>query len=139
MSTSVLYIEDSHVNHMVMERMILSRPGFDYQHASTGQRGLDILENMAPDIVLLDMNLPDMHGMDVYRQIRQNPSLSTIPVIAVSADAMRHDVKAAIKQGLSAYVTKPVKMDSFLDNMDAVLARHRSKQSPIHHDSSQCF
>jgi CheY-like chemotaxis protein len=85
-----------------------------------GRRGLELAEQHRPDLVLLDLHLPDMHGSQVLRQLRDNERTRHIPVIVVSADATDRQLRRLMEAGADAYLTKPLDVHEFLETVDAV-------------------
>jgi PAS domain S-box-containing protein len=119
---SVLYIEDNEVNRMLMEGMLGHRPGIDLHLASLPEEGLALAAAQPPDLVLLDISLPGMDGFEVLRRLREMPAMRTVPVIAVSANAMPADLEDAQRAGFADYLTKPVHLPRLLDLVDRTLA-----------------
>ena len=120
-SGTVLYIEDNAVNFMVVEALLLRWPGVTLLHAVTGVDGLAIAGTAALDLILLDMRLPDMGGLEVLRSLAAQPLRRPTPVVALSASAMPEDVEAALQAGALQYWTKPLEFDRFLSEMRSLL------------------
>lgn len=120
----VLYIEDNPVNEMLVREMLALRPAVSLASAPDGRNGIDHALANLPHLILLDLQLPDMSGIDVLRQLRQEPSLATCRIIALSANAMPEDVATALAAGFTEYWTKPLNLQRFLADMDALLAAH---------------
>ncbi len=118
----VLYIEDNPVNFMLVEHLLQRWPAVTLLHAENGKNGLAILGAAAIDLVLLDMRLPDMNGLDVLREIRQLDPAHRCRVVALSASAMPEEVKAAETAGAIHYWTKPLDFAQFLQEMRRLLA-----------------
>jgi CheY-like chemotaxis protein len=114
----VLYIEDDDVNYMLVERIFEYRPLLTLQHANTGEAGLAMARTERPRLILLDLNLPDMHGADVLRQLRENPVTADIPVVVLSANATPSHIERLLSAGARNYVTKPFDIDPFLAVVD---------------------
>ncbi len=102
----ILVVEDDPTNRMLASR-ILTASGIEFVEAIDGEQALVLLEGRRPDLVLMDLSLPGIDGWEVTRRIRQNPVLSDLPVLAVSAHAMSGDRERAIKAGCDDYLTKP--------------------------------
>ena len=122
---TVLYIEDNPLNRRLVYKMLKS----DYQilQAPDGQSGLDTAQENMPDVILLDINLPDMHGYDVVKALKQSAELKNIPVIALTANAMDGDRLNCLEAGCDGYLAKPVMrielmntVRRFLANMETV-------------------
>ncbi len=105
-------------------RMILSRRGFDVFGAPSGQEGLQMIEHMRPDLVLLDLMMPDMDGWEVYQRMKANSALKHIPVIVVTAKAQSIDKMLGLHIAkVDDYITKPFGPAELLNSIEKVLAR----------------
>jgi PAS domain S-box-containing protein len=120
---TVLYIEDNLSNVRLMERLLAARPGVQLLHAADGRRGLIAARERRPDIVFLDLHLPDGGGEDVLRELWADAALRGIPVIVLSADATPGQVRRLLASGATAYLTKPLELRKVLDVLDHSLAR----------------
>lgn len=118
----VLYVEDNAVNEMLVRQALTLRPQFRLHSAPDGAEGLALAEHQAPRIVLLDMQLPDCHGLDLLQRMRQLPTLAGARFVALSANAMPDDMQAALDAGFHDYWTKPLDVARFLDSMEAQAA-----------------
>jgi len=121
---TVLYIEDNAVNQVLMEGMLAHRPGIRLLVAGLPGVGLAMAEQARPDLVLLDIQLPEMSGFEVLQRLRALPATQQVPVIAVSANAMPADVEDALRAGFDGYLTKPLDMHRLLAAVDQALAAH---------------
>ena len=110
----VLYIEDNPVNVVLMEAMLARLPNVQLFCAATPTEGLRLATLHTPALVLLDIHLPEMDGFAVLQRLRQQPSTATVPVVAVSANALQEDITAAHAAGFAAYLTKPLSLDTLL-------------------------
>jgi PAS domain S-box-containing protein len=117
----VLYVEDNETNVEVMRGILAQRPQVRLEVALTGAEGLARLRQIQPDLVLLDMHLPDMHGLQLLREMRGDPIVSAIPVVVVSADALASQIDAALQAGATNYLTKPVGVNELLAVVDELL------------------
>ncbi|MFO1329032.1 MAG: PAS domain S-box protein [Rubrivivax sp.] len=106
----VLYIEDNPVNAMLMEAMLESLPDIEVQVAASAREGLDLVRAQRPDLVLTDIQMPDMDGYEVLRRLRVREATQALPVIAVSANAMAGDVARSLAAGFCDYLTKPLEL-----------------------------
>ena len=106
----VLYVEDNPANLLLMERIVAQIPGAGMISATTAERGLQLVEQQRPHVVLMDINLPGMSGLEAMRHLKKNPTTSAVPVIAVSADAMPESIRAGMEEGFKAYISKPVQV-----------------------------
>jgi PAS domain S-box-containing protein len=119
----VLYIESKLTNLSLMQRLVDRRPGVALLHASDGQAGLAIAHGRGADLILLDLQLPDMSGVDVLDQLRADPATSDIPVYVVSADATASQVVRMTSAGAAGYLTKPLDVRRVLALLDELLDR----------------
>ncbi len=114
----VLYVEDDAVNFTLVERILEYRPGVKLIHAPQGQLGLQLAEAYVPKLILLDLNLPDMHGADVLQQLQAMPATARVPVVILSADATPSRIERLLAAGAKNYLTKPFNIDHFLTVVD---------------------
>ena len=114
----VLCIED-HPDNMTLVRRILQSESYTLIEAKTGFQGLWIAENEEVDIILLDVNLPDIDGYEIARRLRKSPKekLANIPIIAVTANAMRGDAQKAYDAGCTLYMTKPINIMELMEKV----------------------
>ena len=118
---SVLYIEDNLSNLSLVEHILGQRPGIALLTAMQGGSGLHIARARRPDLILLDLNLPDMAGAEVLRLLRGDPRTSAIPVVVISADATPGRIERLLTAGATAYATKPLEVRRFLAILDEAL------------------
>ena len=113
---NVLLIEDNELNRDMLKRR-LERKEFIVSCAEDGQSGIDMAKNEMPDIILLDLSLPVIDGWNVARQLKADPNTKHIPIIALTAHAMKGDREKALDAGCDDYDTKPVNLEGLLDKM----------------------
>ncbi len=118
---TVLYIEDNLTNLHFMQQVVERRPGIRLVHALRGRIGLELVRSANPDVVLLDLHLPDMSGAEVLSQLRSDPATHDIPVFIVSADATIGQVDRMGDAGASGYLTKPLSVLQILALLDNAL------------------
>jgi CheY-like chemotaxis protein len=118
---TVLYIEDNVANLSLIEAILAVRPEITLLSALQGRLGIDLAMEHRPDLILLDLNLPDLSGEEVLRRLQAEPRTADLPVIVISADATPEAVKRLLASGVRAYLTKPLDVDLFLDAVDGVL------------------
>ena len=118
----VLIIEDLPIN-MLLTVAILERAGHQAIEAETATAGIALARLHRPDVILMDIQLPDMDGLAATRILKADPQLQAIPVIAVTAFAMKGDEDAVIAAGCDGYVTKPIRYKEFLAEIESVVAR----------------
>ena len=119
----VHYIEDNETNAEVMRGILMRRPQVSLSISATAEAGLAALAADPPDLLLLDMHLPDMDGLEVLRRLGLDPRLASIPVLVVSADATTARIEKAFSLGASDYATKPIDVTTFLAQVDSLLER----------------
>ncbi len=119
---TVLYIEDNEINVMVIEEMLRRWTDVRFVHAPDGAAGIEQAARLRPDVVLMDMQLPDMDGHEILRRLRADASTTGLRVIALSASAMPEEVQRALAGGAADYWTKPVDLDRFMCDMARNLA-----------------
>jgi PAS domain S-box-containing protein len=117
----VLYIEDNLSNLRLIERVLLRRPAIELLAARTGVQGLEVAGQHFPDLILLDLNLPDIDGREVLQRLKTDPRCSAIPVVVLSADAIRGQRDRLLRAGAVEYLTKPLNVKKFLQVLDQTL------------------
>ena len=120
----VLIVEDNEKN-MKLVRDILVVKGYETMEAGTAEDGLALAKSRKPDLVLMDIQLPGMNGIEALGELRANPATADIPVIAVTASVMQTDRKHITEAGFDAYLGKPLDLKDFLDTVKRVLANPR--------------
>jgi CheY-like chemotaxis protein len=118
----VLYIEDDPVNFTLVERILEFRPALKLMHARSGGDGVELAQAHQPKLILLDLNLPDMHGSEVLRQLQGVPATAKVPVVVLSADATPSQIERLLTAGARNYLTKPFDIDPFLAVVDEMVA-----------------
>lgn len=124
MTPRILCIED-HPDNMTLVRRILQSESYTLIEAKTGFQGLQIAESEEIDVILLDVNLPDIDGYEIARRLRASSKerLARVPIIAVTANAMRGDAEKAYEAGCNLYMTKPINIQELMDKVRN-LAKH---------------
>jgi PAS domain S-box-containing protein len=117
----VHYVEDNETNVLVMQGVLAQRPQIELQTTTLGLDALSAVRARRPDLILLDMHLPDISGIELLRHLKGDDDLAPIPVIAVSADATPAHIERALTMGARHYVTKPFDLRAFLQIVDEVL------------------
>jgi CheY-like chemotaxis protein len=117
----VLYVEDDEVNRLLVQTYCTLRPGIELELAVDGRQGLGAAKGRTPDLILIDMSLPDMHGLDLLHALRTDDALRQVPCIGLSANAMRDHTTAGEQAGLAVYLTKPVSIADLLQTLDRFL------------------
>ena len=109
----VLYVEDNPANLRLIERLIERRADLRLTSATTGRRGVELARANLPEVILMDINLPDISGIEALKILRKDPQTARIPVVAVSANAMLHDIERGEASGFFKYLTKPINVNEF--------------------------
>jgi PAS domain S-box-containing protein len=122
-SRTILYIEDNLANLQLIEGILAYRPSIGLLSSMQGSLGIEIARLHQPDLILLDLHLPDMSGDEVLERLKTDEATSAIPVVIVSADANRDTLKRLEEAGASSFVTKPVNVQLFLETVDEMLAQ----------------
>jgi two-component system cell cycle response regulator DivK len=118
---TVLLVEDNEMNRDMLSRRLVRR-GFDVLLAVDGEQGVRMAKTELPDLIHMDMNLPVLDGWGATRQIKAEPSTQSIPLIALTAHAMRGDRDKALEAGCDDYDTKPVELPRLLEKMERLLS-----------------
>ena len=127
---TLLYIEDNLSNLRLVERILARRPQVKLISAMQGSLGLEFAHQHQPDVILLDLNLPDIPGDEILRQLRTDPRSAAIPIVVITADASPIQVERLLAAGAKAYLTKPIDLREFLTFVDAVEPRNAQGAPP---------
>jgi CheY-like chemotaxis protein len=121
MTHVILVVEDNERNLKLL-RDVLEYAGYDVRVARTAEDGIALAVKDPPDLVLMDLQLPGIDGVEALRQLRQSPRTAGIPVVAVTAQAMKHDRERALEAGFDGYLEKPISVRMFPDQVRRFLA-----------------
>ncbi len=127
---TVLYVEDMVENLRLVEQVLKQRPSTTVIPAMLAGVALDLARQHRPDLILLDLRLPDMPGEDMMHQLRIDPATSNIPIVILSANATRKHIDQLLASGATAYLTKPIRVRDLLQTVDGILGR--PAQDPAH-------
>ncbi len=122
---TVLCVEDNPANLMLVARLLARRPDLQLISAKDGRRGIEMAHAAMPEIILMDINLPGISGLTALKLLAGDPATAHIPVIALSANAMPHDIEKGLQAGFFRYLTKPIKINEFMATLDLALAAAR--------------
>jgi PAS domain S-box-containing protein len=118
---TLLYVEDNPANLMLVEDLIARRPDIRLLSARDGVRGVEIARASLPDVILMDINLPGISGVTALKILAKDPATAHIPVVALSANAIPRDIEKGLEAGFFRYLTKPIKVNEFMDTLDVAL------------------
>jgi CheY-like chemotaxis protein len=118
---TVLYVEDNQANLILVEQIMAKRKDIQLITATNADKGIELAKTERPDLILMDINLPGMSGVEAFELLRDCPDTCQIPIIAVSANAMQSDIDRALEIGFAAYVTKPIQIKKFLDIINNII------------------
>ena len=127
---TLLCVEDNPANLLLVERLLERRPDIRLLVAKDGIRGIEMARAMRPDVILMDINLPGISGLVALGILTEDPNTAGIPVVAVSANAMPDDIKHGLAAGFFRYLTKPIKVNEFMDTLDRALALAQQRTVP---------
>jgi signal transduction histidine kinase/CheY-like chemotaxis protein len=129
-SIHILYIEDNPANIEVVTRFLQTRPSMRLQSVTSGQAGLESVTRETPDLILLDLHLPGLHGDEVLRRLKDKPATADIPVAVLSAEAAPAVIRHMRASGIIAYLTKPLDLAELGRLLDSVEAGHDRRAGP---------
>jgi len=115
---TLLYVEDNPANLELVEQLILRRPDMRMLSAADGNLGIEFARAYLPDVILMDINLPGISGIEALRILSDDPATAHIPMVALSANAMPRDIEKGLDAGFFRYLTKPIKVNEFMDTLD---------------------
>lgn len=118
---TLLYVEDNPANLMLVEDLIARRPDIRLLSARDGNRGIEMARASRPDVILMDINLPGISGIKALKILAEDPATAHIPMVALSANAMPRDIEKGLEAGFFRYLTKPIKVNEFMDTLDVAL------------------
>ena len=117
----LLYIEDNLADLKLVEHVIARHPNVHLLTAVTGNSGIEIARQSHPDVILMDINLPDISGFKARQILRSEPATARVPVIAISANATPLNIESGLEEGFFRYLTKPINLNEFMDALGAAL------------------
>ncbi len=116
----VLYIEDDANNRMLVRRILMVE-GIEVEEAESAIDGINMALSNPPDLILMDISMPDMDGLTATEEIRNKPAIAHLPIVALTANVMEGDEEVALKAGCDGYIGKPIDVDSFADQVKSYL------------------
>ena len=128
---TLLYVEDNPANLMLVEDLIARRPDIRFLSAQDGICGIAIARISLPDVILMDINLPGISGIDALKILAEDPMTAHIPIVALSANAMPRDIEKGLEAGFFRYLTKPIKVNEFMNTLDVTLEYAKTKTAKL--------
>ncbi|KAB2852644.1 MAG: response regulator [Anaerolineae bacterium] len=125
MPARILYIEDNFENRLLVRRILLAE-GYEFEEADNAELGIQLALKNPPDLILMDISMPNINGLTATRMIRESSALQRIPVVALTANAMQSDLDITLEAGCDGYIIKPIDIDRFSDQ---ILHYLRSRKS----------
>jgi two-component system cell cycle response regulator DivK len=119
---TILYVEDNPDNRMLVKR-ILNAENYKLLEATNAVQAINLLETTTPDLILMDINMPDMDGYTLTTRIRSMPGLARVPILALTANVMRGDKEKTLEAGCDGYIQKPLDVDQLIREIEKFLAR----------------
>ena len=126
---TVLYIEDNPANLLLVQRLLERRPDIQLLTARDGLRGIEIARAAQPDVILMDINLPGISGLEALGRLTEDTTTAHIPVVALSANAMPRDIDRGMKAGFFSYLTKPIRVDVLMETLSVALQLAQARAS----------
>jgi len=120
--TTILYVEDNADNRTLVRRILLSQ-NYSMLEAVNASDALDILKSARPDLILMDINMPDMDGYTLTAKIRSMPGFERVPILALTANVMRGDKEKTLEAGCDGYIQKPLDIDQLIGEVERFLTR----------------
>ncbi len=130
MSATLILIVEDNANNRLLVRDVLQATGYETAEAETAEDGIRLALDRQPALILMDILLPNMNGMEALRRLRDEPRTREIPVIAVTASVMDQDRNKIMAAGFDDYISKPINVKAFLETVRTILARHRRSPEP---------
>lgn len=122
MSKRILYIEDNPENRLLMRRVLMAE-GYLVEEANDGNSGLQKAAESPPDLILMDINLPEIDGYEVTARLKQLPNMTGVPIIAVTANVMKGDREKTLAAGCDGYIQKPIDIDLLPSQIESFLKK----------------
>jgi two-component system cell cycle response regulator DivK len=119
---TILYVEDNSDNRLLIRR-VLNAEGYAVHEAPSASAALDMLKSMHPDLILMDINMPDMDGYTLTAHIRAMPNLGIVPIVALTANVMKGDRERSLEAGCDGYIQKPIDIDTLTQQIERFLKR----------------
>jgi two-component system cell cycle response regulator DivK len=118
----LLYVEDNPDNRMLIRR-ILGSEGYTVHEAPSATKAFEILQTLKPDLILMDINMPEMDGYTLTARIRSLPDMGLVPIVALTANVMKGDRERSLEAGCDGYIQKPIDIDTIADQVERFMKR----------------
>ena len=118
----ILHVEDNFENRVLIRRLLVSG-NYEVLEAENARQALDILRATTPHMILMDINMPDMDGYALTKELKTRPNLNAVPIVAITANVMRGDREKVFQSGCNGYIEKPIDVDQFLDQIEFFLSQ----------------
>jgi two-component system cell cycle response regulator DivK len=119
-NATILYVEDNADNRTLVRRILMAE-GYNLLEAANAMQALELLKNTQPNLILMDINMPDMDGYSLTTKIKETPGLESIPIIALTANVMRGDRERSLEAGCDGYIQKPIDIDLLSEQIERFL------------------
>jgi two-component system, cell cycle response regulator DivK len=119
---TILYVEDNPDNRMLIRR-ILGSEGYTVHEAASATNALEVLKTLRPDLILMDINMPEMDGYTLTARIRSLPNMGTVPIVALTANVMKGDRERSLEAGCDGYIQKPIDIDTIANQVERFMKR----------------
>jgi two-component system cell cycle response regulator DivK len=119
-NATILYVEDNADNRTLVRRILMAE-GYNLLEAVNATQALEILKNTQPNLILMDINMPDMDGYSLTTKIKETPGLESIPIVALTANVMRGDRERSLEAGCDGYIQKPIDIDLLSEQIERFL------------------
>ena len=119
-NATILYVEDNADNRTLVRRILIAE-GYNLLEAANATQALEILKDTQPNLILMDINMPDMDGYSLTTKIKETPGLESIPIIALTANVMRGDRERSLEAGCDGYIQKPIDIDLLSEQIERFL------------------
>ena len=121
---TILYVEDNPDNRLLVRRILLSEE-YGLIEANNASEALEVLKSRKPDLILMDINMPDMDGYTLTAKIKTMPGFERVPILALTANVMRGDREKTLEAGCDGYIQKPLDIDQLIKEIERFLARSK--------------
>jgi two-component system, cell cycle response regulator DivK len=120
--STILYVEDNPDNRLLVKRILMAE-NYELLEATNAAQAINLLETTTPDLILMDINMPDMDGYTLTTKIRSMPGLARVPILALTANVMRGDKEKTLEAGCDGYIQKPLDVDQLVREIEKFLTR----------------